>query len=546
LTYPTVTTSLFAALCAFALVSSVSAAPVQQSFWGRIAGALPFRDGERYYDLMASWPNPNFDQWNARRPLNGAIHVFQAWLVDARLRDVLLVHVALVCIGITALVAMLIRHVGHMAALAAGLTLTTWMLTLASSCRSEPNGVALSAASLVLLLQSSTRRSVPYLVAGIACLLAAYLVRPCNPIYPLTLTAVATVWHFRMSPLAMRWAIAATAAMAACIAFVPGAVTAWTGEPGSRANSNASFALLGFAMGEDWWAAAMATRDLWEGKSEAISARLIYARAWDTILDNPTGMFRATIRNLVDALVGSGVRGNSSLGAQLSTSLIPGPPWSSWAMPPLMTIVLALAWRLKPTQPVIIAAISLACFVIGAPILWGSGGWRPNAILFPGLALLVTMPAYVAQRWSLGALNPESAARVLTCDTRRATGASALLAGVVACVPVIALAYASLTRADLPHDPRVVWPSIEFSQDEMACREWISPTSVRLHPDDLARWADSAKFFNLADFIRTHGHRLVRCRREQNALVLEVRTAPGDPEPPARLDHRFRAVPVTP
>jgi hypothetical protein len=334
--------------------------------------------------------------------------------------------------------------------------------------------------------------------------------------------------------------------MAACIAVIPGALTAWIGEPGSRANANASFALLGFAMGEDWWAAAMTTKDLWQGKSEAVGAGLIYERTWETILNNPTGMVRSTIRNLVDALVGSGVHHNSSLGAQLSSSLIPGPPWSSWVMLPIITLALAAAWRLKPTQPVVIAAISLACFVIGAPILWGSGGWRPNAILFPGLALLVAMPAYLARHCSLGAPSPGHPTGVVTREIRRVTGASALLAGAIACIPAVALAYISLTRADLPHNPRVVWPSIEFSQDKTACREWTSPTSVRLHPDDLARWADGAKFFNLAAFIRTHGHRLVRCRREHNALVLEVRTAPGDPAPPASLDHRFRAVPITP
>jgi hypothetical protein len=545
-THPFATTAAFAALCAFALASGVSASPVQQDFWGRIAGALPFRDAERYYDLMATWPNASFDQWNARRPLNGAVHVLEAWLVDARLRDVLLVHVTVVCIGVTSLVAVLIRHVGRWAALAVGVTLTTWMLTLASSCRSEPNGLALCAASLALLLHASDRRNVALLLVGLMGMLAAYLVRPCNPVFPVTVAGVACGWCLAARPLAKPWALAAAALMAACMAVIPGALTAWVGEQGSRANSNAGFALLGFAMGEDWWAAAMATTDLWQGKSEAVSTALIYERTWQTALDDPTGMIRATIRNLTGALVGSGMRGNSSLGAQIATALMPGPPWSSWAALPIAVIALAAAWRLRPTQSITIAALSLICFVIGAPVLWGSGGWRPNAILFPGLALLVAMPACLARRCALGATYPDRASDAALPETSQAADASALLAGALAFIPALALAYVSLSRADLPTDPRVVWPSIEFSCSEPVRREWISPTSVRLHPSDLARWADAAKFPSLADFVHAHGQRLIRCRREHNALVLEVRTGPGDPPPPKQLDHRFRAVAVAP
>lgn len=542
--HPSVVTACFASMCAMALVSTISAAPFQQDFWGRIAGALPFRDGGRYYDLMASWPDAELDQWHARRPMNGALLVLQAWPVKARLLDVLVIHAAVTWAAIVALVAALMPRVGRLAACAVGLLLTSWMIPMVTSCRSEPNGFALSASSIVLLLHSMTTGRRWSLVAGCIALLCAWLIRPCSPIYPPALCAFSAWIALRHSRSRLGAACAAAAAVSLAMWVLPNALTTWLGAPGSRANSNSSFALLGFAMGEDWWAAAMATMPEWQGVSESVAADRLTERAWKLMLEEPMGMVRATVHNVQDALVGSNLKRNSSLGAQLATSIIPGPPWASWLLVPLAFPALAVAVKRRGAAVFVICAIALGSFVIGAPILWGSGGWRPNAVLLPGLAVLSVLPAELVRSASLGPWrDPPWLAVPRRWGSRSIAGAT-FVSVALTTLPLLALVFVGWTRRDLPDDPRLRWPSIEFSMSEPVERKWIDSTSVRLHPVDLARWAEAAGFPVTAAFVRTHQDRLVRCRLLHGSIIIEVFPGPETPALPVSLDHRFRAEPA--
>jgi hypothetical protein len=108
-------------------------------------------------------------------------------------------------------------------------------------------------------------------------------------------------------------------------------------------------------------------------------------------------------------------------------------------------------------------------------------------------------------------------------------------------LPLLALALVGWTRQDLPDDPQVKWPSIEFSMSEPVERVWTDSSSVRLHPLDLARWAESASFPVTAEFVRAHQDRLVRCRLLHGSIIIEVRPGSGTPAMPVALDHRFRA-----
>jgi hypothetical protein len=540
-THPSVVTAAFASLCAITLVSTISAAPVQQDFWGRIAGALPFRDGGRYYDLMASWPDAELDQWHARRPMNGALLILQAWPVNARLLYVLVIHAAVTWAAIVALVAALMPRVGRLAACAVGLMLTTWMIPMVTSCRSEPNGLALSASSVVLLLHAMTTGRRWSLAAGCIAILCAWLVRPCSPIYPPALCAFSAWMTLRHRRFRLGASCATAAGVLVAMWLIPNALTAWLGAPGSRANSNSSFALLGFAMGEDWWAAAMATVPEWQGVPESVAADRLTSRAWNLMCEEPLGMVRATLRNLQEALTGTDLRRNSSLGAQLATSIIPGPPWASWLLMPLGALALAVALGRRASPVSVMCGIALGSFVMGAPILWGSGGWRPNAILLPGLAMLSVLPRELVRSASLGPTRDPPWLAVSRRWGSRSITSAAFVSVSLTTLPLLALALVGWTRQDLPDDPQVKWPSIEFSMSEPVERVWTDSSSVRLHPLDLARWAESASFPVTAEFVRAHQDRLVRCRLLHGSIIIEVRPGSGTPAMPVALDHRFRA-----
>ncbi len=520
--------TLQTAVIVFVCCGAVANTPRENTAQDRVAGVIPYSDAESYYDVIASWPVPEVDAFNARRPVNAAVLAFESALVGGGLRDVLLLRAAILSVGISLLGIAVVSSVGPLAASATCAVILQWTLPYAASCLTESTGIATASVAVALALFAWDRRSRYCTIGAVLAIASAWMIRPGNPAFPPAIAAFAAWWW-----LEARWKwLTPIASAALCLLLmiaIPPMMTSRLGSPGSEANSNMSHVVLGIAAGTGWKEAETLVAEEVVGLTESAQSSVRYKRALEVARVDPWRCAKGLMDGIVDS-----VDAPVGLAAQFGQSLRLGRGWGAWmAIIVLVSATAIGAWRRHPIA--CLSALAILAYLIGAVALWESGRWRACAVLFPFLALsIATVPL------ALTRARPSCAVRH-TSDASQHSAQHA--AGIlIATIPLLACIYAVATAGTQPvsqGDP-ACWIRMDFRDQPAGTGFWTGPNSAQVSAEDLVTWARRHQLRRLADFVAMNSATLMCCRRVLGGYVIEVEGGSAISLPVGPIDYSFR------
>ena len=530
--------SLF--LCSLVLGSSVSAACLHpgEDWWYRLAGFVPHSDARGFYKQVLSWPAEHFIEQSSRRPWNAVFDICVYHLAGSSLLVFFLIQSILTAGAITALVTALSMHVGRLPAWLAGNTLLYFAWPQVSLLMTEINGIIFTALGIALLLYGLATEKKWLLVWGIIGISISCQLRPFNPAMPYFFLAAVVA----LAPVAqrkLRLFLLLTAVVIAFSVVVPRAIFAAYAHPETVINGNISATLLGLARGTNWWEArlyAIKERDN-AGASGCEGCQLTEREMYDsemslllpTILDNPSLIIRSLIHNFSEALK---QYYKASLEMAGLERLANG-QFKVILLPLFYAFIILLPMLLLRRHPAMMSMflLTLLSFISFAPVVYGDGGWRIVAPLFPGLALFpVLLP--LGLEWLL----KRPGRQIIRTEVNMSRIPGAALARGLVIAMLVLLPYPGLVKLFSPAGGDPAQDVLEVRLDDSVRPGWTGFNSAVASRDVMATWIRQAEreqfggydWSHLARYFTENRVNAVRAEAERIVLVMQDSAAAAE------------------
>lgn len=470
----------------------------RQTLWGdRIAGAIPFNDAESYYDVMVQWPMESLDWFNARRSVYAALCAFQGWLSAWDLRTFLMVRAGVFSISMIALYFAISNRVNWLAATATVAGIFWLCARYIGSTLSEASGVSFSALAVALILMPSSVRSPLHRIMACILLAGSWVVRPVNPLFPLTMIAFLTDASQTGRPFIQR--LLCLGVLCSLIMFVlPSLLNNAVAERNSAVNSNYSHLILAFAKGVSWGVASKDHAPQLNGLTESDASDARVRLAIDALRDDPTRCLQwagGQIQRSTSALA-------SWITVGRSGSHIVG--WIAF----VAICGLALFTR---NAVCLVPAIAVLALLSGAPLLWDGDGKRTSAALWPSLMVSLATPAFLIQR-----LCAEAQPHRFSEFKRYFAQAAAL---VVVMMLVMSCVYMITSYATKSPSGSRECIAIKFDDRAQCSGQWDGANSTRCNIDDAIDWFGNSRLTRTRDFLTQHREHVVGIYRKPTNLT---------------------------
>jgi hypothetical protein len=491
-------------LCSLALGSSVSASCIQlhrgEEWWFRLAGFIPFSDACGYYEQAINWPAEHLAEQSSRRPWNAALNLAAFHLSGRSLLVLLLIKAMLTAGAIAAVIDALSIRAGRLPAWFAGTAMLYFAWPQVPLMMTEINGLIFTATGIALLLYGLASEKKWLLVWGIISMLISGQLRPYNPLMPYVFIA-GILFIFPTKQHKFKLFLFSSLLAFAFNFFTSRALYSAYGHPGTSINGNIDCTLLGLARGTNWWEAQLFTYELMkkeanlrEGSPEAnafhpseseISAKQ-RSLIIPTIRENPRLLFRALNFGLYEALKRYYVESMEWAGLEPVTKS----RFNKVLFPLFYALIVLLPLVLFRRYPAAICMLVLTFFTFlsFAPVVYGDGGWRIVAPLFPGLALFpLLLP--LGLEWLMKRPVLQAVSNEVKMNGRPGI---AFARGLVIAMLVL-LPYPAVVRLFMPPGGPPAQDVFEVRLDDSVRPGWTGFNSAVASEDVMANWVRKAE-----------------------------------------------------
>ena len=233
--------------------------------------------------------NGSMDVTGSNRPLNGTILAWALWLAGGKLPAILFWRAAFVAFTIVVSAREVAKSFGWLCGLVFGLYISAFTARFLPTALSEPNGVALAALGLALILRALRLGSFGFFLAGTMMTTLALMSRPGAMLFipALAIFAWSARRHFHVGPTV---AIGGTLVAAAFAAILPIYLNSTLAAPRGWILSNFPLVLYGLATGGKGWTQFAIDHP------HVSSAAQIYVYALKRIASDPSTIIEALAR----------------------------------------------------------------------------------------------------------------------------------------------------------------------------------------------------------------------------------------------------------
>lgn len=479
------------------LTSTISLAPrcFEEEYY-QLIGLVPYSDAKDYYQQLYEWPAKTLNAWNSRRPLNAMINIAEFRIGGFTYLGLLKLRCALLALGIGFFFIALKQHLNVYLTCCVCLCQLFWVWPYAGSMLSEANGIFFSNLAFAAFLNRYHQKWSYWL--GLVALILAFSLRPYTP---LLVGIFAFILFFETQSLGkFRLVRALVVSMigSLIIIVVPKIVHSAVGNPNGLPNSNVSLTILGLSLGNNWHAAEEMLTPLSSHLDEKGRVALAYKLAKENVMKNP--------KPLVNIMVKNTLAGTQGLIKRLGTVVKLNGNWQKIIHFPIIWISLVcffgflaciaifILWK---TQRLLINIIlaSLISYFCGIPFFFSDAGWRGNAILYPGLAMLIILiPLALQKRFDLKSSPIES-----TVDNQFGINLSTYLSGtlIVAVLLISSSFFPNLFYTKIHHE-------IHIQLRKGAKSEWLTYNTGIAATENLVIWGRKNDQNSMADFVETN------------------------------------------
>jgi hypothetical protein len=376
------------ALCGAVLVYLVALAGKwekgDRGGYSAIAGVIPWSDADGYFTgAQRLLFEGHLDDWNSRRPLNGAFLADRLALTNLDLRLALVIQATLLGVACYVAARTVARDLGSIAGIALFAGIYGFASFGVETTLSESLGVTLGALAFAALWNAVRDRDTWLSGAGVLLLALALSARPGTVVLVLVLPVFFAFYLRRGKRINLRALALGATAIVAALGINLSVAASLDGAP---SNLNGSFypTLYGLAKGNEVWTKVYSDYPQLEKMSEPRANRFIRARAIEEIRRHPLTFVRGLARSGGDYL-------------QQTRDTIMGPVergsvrWALYAGAALAgALALGLRWRTSRWRVLIDLAL-FGALVFAAPALFGL--WEPEYL--PLVVVAGGYPAFV-------------------------------------------------------------------------------------------------------------------------------------------------------